>query len=509
MSSQAEPTNEIRTVSPGPIEGEFRLDLSKGPGLYELRGSRGSGKTTVLDAIDSLVPGHKVNITVHDGRPTAQVSGFGVVVPIGSRKRRKGELEVDAIDTERFTLQDLIDPPGKTPETRDAHRLKSLAALCGVDADKERYRALFEQPGGDGWLSLYEEIKESDDPILVANRTKSVLEQEARSLATQAEQEGRHAERLEVVPEGLDMSQESDVAKLDEQRTVARDAWVRACDSRKAGQAKQLEIEQAAARLEEVRKDYQGPTVEKAEADMVMCSQDVDAAQLIINDLEKKLSEAKSVLATKQVAEQIAEERLETARQHQEAIQALEQTASSESHYPTEEWLEHLKAEYDTASEQYDNGVRIRDVKENQNHAKAHRRSQTELLQESQELYGRAGRVYRTLAESLKTEHILIESVDGVPRLFVEHERRGRCLFDHVNGLSDGERVDASLKELLPRLQSPGMLVIPQRVHQDLQPSDRKRLHELAKERGIYAYGAQVDDLELRCVYYGDEEQAT
>lgn len=55
----------VETVNAGPIEGTFKIDLSDGPGVYELRGYRGSGKSTVLAAVD-LLSGHRVDVTLHD-----------------------------------------------------------------------------------------------------------------------------------------------------------------------------------------------------------------------------------------------------------------------------------------------------------------------------------------------------------------------------------------------------------------------------------------------------------
>ncbi len=47
---------------------------------------------------------------------------------------------------------------------------------------------------------------------------------------------------------------------------------------------------------------------------------------------------------------------------------------------------------------------------------------------------------------------------------------------------------------ILQAIPSPGLLPIPQRVWQDLQPSDRNDLHKLAVDKGLYLFGAQVDD---------------
>lgn len=116
----------------------------------------------------------------------------------------------------------------------------------------------------------------------------------------------------------------------------------------------------------------------------------------------------------------------------------------------------------------------------------------------------KAAKVFECLAQSLNTKYLQILPVDGNPRLFVKHPTRGRTAFDQVNGLSDGERVDFTLKELLPYIESPGLLPIPQRVWQDLQPSDREELHALAVEKGLYLFGAQVDDGDLRVAFYGN-----
>ena len=67
---------KIELTSGGPIEGTFPIDLSPGPGVYEFRGKRGSGKTTCISSID-LLAGHKVDVTLHDGAISGKVEGFG------------------------------------------------------------------------------------------------------------------------------------------------------------------------------------------------------------------------------------------------------------------------------------------------------------------------------------------------------------------------------------------------------------------------------------------------
>ena len=65
------------------------------------------------------------------------------------------------------------------------------------------------------------------------------------------------------------------------------------------------------------------------------------------------------------------------------------------------------------------------------------------------------------------------------------------------------------LRELLPHLKSPGLLPIPQSCWQDLQPADRRSLHKLAKEKGLFVFGAQITDQDLHVKYLGDELELT
>ena len=122
---------KVELTNVGPIEGTFEFKLN-GPGLYELRGGSGTGKSTVISAL-GMLSGHKVDLTLHDGAFNGDVKGFGVIVPVGSRKRRKGELEASTLEAENFDLTDIIDPNGKTQATRDGVRIKALAALSGLE----------------------------------------------------------------------------------------------------------------------------------------------------------------------------------------------------------------------------------------------------------------------------------------------------------------------------------------------------------------------------------------
>ncbi len=492
---------QIDLTNSGPIEGTFSIDLSPGPGAYEFRGARGTGKTTCISSIDWL-SGHKVDVTLHDGALSGKIEGFGAVAPIGGRKRRKGDFALDTIDAEKFSLTDLVDPPGKTAEVRDAHAIKALAVLSEAKADPALY---YDLAGGQAVFDALG-VQKTDDPVLLATRTKQVFDKLARGWQNTAEAEAGHAAPLEVVPEGLDMSQSSDLMVLGNIRDEARDTHKTLTDNRTNGVAKEMEAIAAKGRLAAIEAKYTGPAAEKAETARQAAIDKGKKASSRVDVLEHELEKARNAhdICT---AEYLAvSATCEAAKSHAAAVEGLMSVASLPVAYPEESEITKAHESVKTATVAYDQGIRIRDCKQNQERAKTHRDAATEAEKESDEAKNKAGQVFDALAASLHTQHLQIHLVDGNPRLFVQHPKRGRTAFDRVNGLSDGERVDFTLRELLPHIESPGLLPIPQRVWQDLQPADRANLHKLAVEKKLYLFGAQVDDGELRVVYLGDDD---
>ena len=494
----------IDVTDAGPIEGTFPIDLSPGPGVYEFRGRRGSGKSTLLYSID-WIAGHKVDITLHDGALSGKIEGFGVVAPIGGHRRRKGECEVDTIDAEKFSLTDLIDPAGKTPEVRDATRIKALAVLSETKADTALYYHLAGGPTHFDELGIPLTL----DPVLLATRVKSAFDKEAKAKQNTADAEAGHAASLEVVPDGLDMTEESDLSVLGGLRDRFRDDVQTMKSDRETGLKAEQEASLANVQLATLKEKYDGPTTKEAVNDRAVLGMKEAAARMAVDELTRQLAEATKARDAITADVELAAQKCQTAKQHGEAVTLLQATASQAPDYSSEEQIEDAEQVVADATESYYQGLRIHDVKQNQRKAKAHRDAEKEAEKEAASARNKAGDVFDILAASLHTTHLQIKSVDGNPRLFVEHPKRGLCAFDRVNGLSDGERVDYTLRELLPHIKSPGLLPIPQRVWQDLQPADRKRLHEFAVEKKLFLFGAQVSEGDLRVVYLGNEPGLT
>jgi hypothetical protein len=490
---------KIEAKAAGPIEGVFEIDLSPGFGAYQLCGGCGTGKTTMLNSID-LLAGHKTEITLHDGELEGHVTGWGVTVPIGSRKRRKGEMELDCL-SEKFTPSDVIDPDGQTPEVRDARRIKALASLSGSKADESVYHELV--GGQKGFAALG--TQGTDDPVTLATRIKEKLDSVAREKTREAETEAGYAAPLSAVPEGLDMSASSDLNALVNERDNYRDARVEQLEAVRFGSEREDEIMRAIGKLDELQFSYDGPTVADAEAALIKTAAEHLAACNRTRELQAKLTEAEQDEFSADHANEVALAYRDTAIQHEVAIRTVTETAEATVSYPDEATLAVMETKVNEATERYNVGVRVRDVKRNQTAAKTHRDAAETASKAAAVAKNKASKVFDLLANSIQLKHITIQPLDGSPRLFVDHPKRKRCLFDQVNGLSDGERVDWTLRELLPHLKSPGLLPVPQRVWQDLQPADRMNLHKLAVERELYLFGAQVDDGPLRVEYLGEE----
>jgi hypothetical protein len=493
---------ELKLTNVGPIEGSFAVEL-QGPGLYELRGTKGTGKSSILSALD-LLSGHKVDLTVHDGELSGSVEGFGVVAPIASRKKRRGELEVDVLDSERFELADLIDPAGKTPAVRDAARIKALASLAGVRSDPSVYYELvggqeeFEQLG----------VSEAKDPVVLANRVKQALEGSARTLESVVDSESGHATACREAARGVDLGAPCDQQELGRAVEDAIGDLHRLQEQQRAGVEAQSALQLAREKLERAEKSYDGPSTEDAEFEMAKQKSTLDKCQQKVADLKAQLVEAEKQQLAQEHTVKAASDAIRLAKQHNEDIAGWKETVERPVvDVVDDEQVTKAREAVESAKDRMSDGVRVREAQAANARADEHAKQANRARKKAESLRSAAGSVFGVLARQVGADPITIESVDQEPRLVVRHPKRGKTLYDKVNGLSDGERVRYSIEALLPHVNSPGLFALPQRVYQDLPPADRAWLAEYAEEKGIFIFGAQVDDGQLSMHPYNHKEQ--
>jgi len=490
MSTQTE--FDVTFTNSGPIEGEFEVSIT-GPGLYELRGSKGKGKTSVLAGL-SILSGHKVDLTVHDGELSGEIRGFGVVAPIG-RKKRRGKVEVDVIPTEKFDLVDLIDPDGKTPETRDATRIKALVSLLDVSIGPKDFYSLM---GGESSFDGLG-IEPTDDPILFATRIKRSIDSEAKGRENVANSHYAHATALLEAVDKVDLTAPCSAHVLAHAVESATVELATLCEQVAAAEKGEDRHREAEKKYSELQGLYQGPTGDQAQFDYDVAAAAVEERKADVEDIERLLREAKAKLGDADTHWQKMELEFKRAIQHENDISQWAMLMKEGILVaPSADEIVGAEIAKKEALRLQEEGVRIRDAKGSKVQADQHRLDGVDAEGEASRLRAAAAGVFGVVTEKLKTKVIRVEDVAGSPRLVVDHPERGKTLFDQLDGLSDGERVRSSIDELLPHLKSPGLFPIPQRTYQDLPPRDRRELARYAEENGLFVFGAQVTDGELR-----------
>jgi predicted ATP-binding protein involved in virulence len=493
-------TEVLELENAGPIQGTFAIDVSKGPGLYVLRGSKGSGKSTVLKSLE-LLRGCDTTITIHDGELSGHVSGFGVVRPLGARKRAKGDFELESLGDVSFA--DFVHPQGKTPETRDKQCIQALVALTGVKADPSVYYPIVF--GKDAYDRLG--VKATDDPILLASRVKEALDAIKRKLETTADVEQGNADQIERQAGEYPKDASDDV----EAALAARDAAKKTADRlyEQASQAAEQEKarHQAQKQLDAAKANYAGPTSVQARTIH-------DAAVDAYAKLEAKVEELKRELHTAQHAAQLAAEKatsanatLQAAVSHEKTVSAWQiQLDAPVMSAPTDEQRAEAAAAVAAANAAHELAVKVREARQRLEQAAKHKAAAADARKKAEKVKAAAGEVFATLAGQLKTTRIKVESVEDQVRLVCEHpRRRKKVFFNGETDLSEGERTMLAIEELLPRIDSPGLFALPQESFAAIQPLDRKSLHAFAIERGIYVWGAIISDGPLNVQYGWDE----
>lgn len=497
MSAEQECTIVVDHV--GPVE-RFEARLT-GYGVHELRGTKGQGKTTVLDSVD-LLQGRRVSLTVTDGFLVGTVSGLNTTCYVGGKKRRKGKPNINSLDFERFGLADVVSPQVKDPEAADIQRIKALVSLRGVEAEPADYYDL-----ADGRANLEAllppEKLQTDDPVLLASRVKEAMEAKARIHEATAKHEHTHAESHKLRAEGVDLTAEADAQVLQDRMNVAKTRQLSLQQQRKAHADDVRRRQEAQERLAAAESNWTGPTLQQASQELERARQVVATEDAEILRLNTLLAEARQrqVLATER---QLSASRQESAsRQHDELCAAWRAAIVADPVASVaDEDLALAAQAVAQAQTELEQGVRVRDAMQASALARKHRKTAEEQEDLAKQWRSKASGVFDVLSSLVHCPGLKIESVGGAPRCVVIHPRRGKMLY---HDMSDGERVYVAIEAVIDTLDTPAAITIAQRLWQDLPPADRMKLHQYGLAHEIYIFGAQVsDDENLRLVYYGD-----
>jgi len=503
---------EIRDV--GPIV--YReIPLLPDGGVVVLRGENGTGKTTALNAVRTML-GADVPLTRRDGAERGSVSGFDTTLKVAKRQTRSGqplnELAVAHVE-ETYDLASLVDPRRESEEAADMVRIKALVQLSGAPVDFAEFAALLPRATGQPEISI-EEARRLPDPVQQAAKVKRLLDQEALRVERLADKLRQDQRTLEESAAGVDLDQPHDRLTLEtaNEQAIGRLAALQhqarlAADSAAARQ-------QAEQALRDADRAYQGPTIEQAQAKLLLVEGALHSSEQAALDLsnrckklEDDLHQARRDLQTAQTVTYAARqsvlaarESLQASQEHESLIADLTGQQAAELPQPPDpaELAAAQEARLETASA-IETGVRVRD-------ALARRERAGELALQATE-HEQWAAALRDAAKA--TDEVLSQAVRS-PLLRV---LGGRLLYRHPDGteelfsrLSAGQRYRVAIQIGAQRVCDAGdgtrLLVLPQDAWQDLDPPTRDAIHDQALLEHVNILAEEVTAGPLRAEAY-------
>jgi len=483
---------EVKLENVGPIE-HLTVPVPAGGGVVVLYGRNGSGKTTALSAVDSLISG-RGRVAVKDGEGRGEVTGLGVTMKLARATRRAGELEVVSLDG-RLSVAELVDPGIEAPEAADAKRIKALVAIADVAPDPALFYDLL--PGGRKTFEQYvtQTAVESDDLLTMAGRVKRDLENVARVAEEQGKTAMAHARAAREVMGDIDMTAEDDATKLQGLLEQAVRWEMQTRQRRDESSRKVSEADEARAAL---ARQGDAPTLTVAQA-----AEAVESAKRFVAVAETAVKDAEARLLELRHSRDIALEQLRTSDathagilsrgelsdRLNQAVAAAAGVNLVEDRETSERATERVQA----ARAALEQAAVVRLAKEQASKAEQHEADAREHEKRAAELRDAAKGCDDVLSGAVSkfTKQLRVEA----GRLVTKHWQRGDTYFAE---LSQGERWKLSLDIAIEAVGANGLLSIPQDAWQDLDPENRRLIAEHVARRGVVILTAEATNGDLR-----------
>lgn len=494
----------------GPIE-HLAIPCPDGGGIVVLSGRNGAGKTTALNAVDSIVSGN-TNVGPRDGCSRGSVDAFGATLRVGKRSSRSGELEVTSLDG-RLSPSQLVDPGLKSADAADAVRIKALLQLAGAKPQVADFVSLvgtqeqFEQ-------AVPERLDDIDDVVTLAAKIKRSLEAEARRREATAENEAGKAAAYRKGIEDLDLSGVPDAAELNQrlEAAIRHESTL----TEQALTADRLRKEAADARAKLAETEHLPPdrseTIAEAESALKSANAIVTGQQDILAQAKAALAKAEQAVVDAERELRVANERQATAaqrltdltdRQRSEAEQRQRYNAAvagwkasidaaETAECPSVEDIAAAEAAVTTAREAIEQAAVTRRAVEQAAKADEHDATAKSLVKQATAL--------RDAAKG--TDDVLSDLVGrcGTPLIV----RSGRLYLETKRGLTEfrelshGERwkvaIDVALQAFPDDAEHTPILTIPQEAWEGLDPPNRRVIADHATDRGVLILTAECSD---------------
>lgn len=277
------------------VGGIHHAELVLKPGVNELVGANGAGKTSAMQAIRRAF-GDKVPLEKRDGAIEGRITVPGLVVKIGKVVKATGEAELQIEDAGPVTR--IIDPGIKGSDEAATARVRALVELLAPPFDATSISTLAGNAAiANDVLAEYGEnafdnlADAADRTRLIAHRHARTAETNAKAaagVATAAEQAADQALERAGGEEGLI---EIPVAEAERAETEATGALAVAKEARRRRLA--LELQQ-----NEIRETLgERPDPDRFYEDIRIRREALTAAEDRIRDLERQISQVKETMA--------------------------------------------------------------------------------------------------------------------------------------------------------------------------------------------------------------------
>ena len=495
----------------GPIE-NLTIPIPPGGGVVVLSGRNGSGKTTAINATESLIGG-KPSVSPRDGSQKAVITGFGATLRVGRRASRTGELEVESLDG-KLTPAVFVEPGLKSPDAADAMRIKALLQLVNARPDlNDFYKLLQDKATFERYVP--EDFSDETDVVALAAKIKRSLEQTARREEAIAANEAGKAVAYKKAVEDIDTTQVPDTDRIQDELEAAV-----AHQSRLTEQAVQSErlSKQAALAREQLdnhqpaKRDRLRRQIEEAVSkrdklrqqcndhydDVVEAEKELQAAQVRLRNAKNDHSTISLHLDNAQnnviaLTESDAKQQ-EMEQSHEAAVNGWKQSidAAEQCECPSVVDLENASAAIKSIRSAIEDAAVVRHALQQVEKAAEHKAKSDESYKTAEKLRESAKATDDILSDLVSQCGTALSVRSG--RLMVK-TRRGLTLFSE---LSHGERwkiaIDVALQAFPEHSDHLPLLTVEQEAWEGLDPTNRGIIAAHARERGVLILTAECSD---------------
>jgi colicin import membrane protein len=503
MSAQ---TIELADI--GPLE---RLSIPLKPGFNVLTGRNDAGKSCTIEAVAQLAGGAG-RITCRDGAVKGSIEGLGVRITAGRSTRRSGELEALSLESS-LPIADMVDPKIKDPLAADGKRIKALLAITGAKADPALFYGLAGGKEAFDKLATVESLQ-ADDLVDLAARVKRCFERVARVEEDGANNSDGKAAADRDAGAGLDMSIETDAAKLQSALESAVELKTTLEEQARAAQKAKANALAAKSQLDKIAAQAQD------EAAVLVRLNDAKLAEVrtqnILNAATEAKRQAEDALreATAEVERAFKDRRaadlaIEHAIQSVESLETNKALAAgwqaqideaADAYEPSPGDLKQADEAVHRSRQAIERAAVVRAASERIAKATKHQKDAAAARKQAERLREAARQTDDVLSDAVNSRHLKVKAGRLVT---IKDDGREAYYADR----SQGTRWTIALDEatdLIRRMGAEGTAIIaaPQEAFESLDVRNRRLIHEHAVKLGVAILTAEAIGEEVAVRHY-------